>query len=87
MIAPVVYLLCTLTSLLTMVLLFRAYMARRVRLLLWSGLCFAGLALNNALLFVDLIVIPMEDLSTFRQIPAVLGMSLLVFGLVYDIRE
>lgn len=87
MIAPVVYLLCALTSLLTMVLLFRAYMARRVRLLLWSGLCFAGLALNNALLFVDLIVIPMEDLSTFRQIPAVLGMSLLVFGLVYDIRE
>ncbi|MBK9264635.1 MAG: hypothetical protein IPM54_33225 [Polyangiaceae bacterium] len=85
--APVVYLLCALTSLLTMVLLFRAYMARRVRLLLWSGLCFAGLALNNALLFVDMVVIPMADLSMFRQIPAVVGMSLLVFGLVYDIRE
>jgi hypothetical protein len=88
MIAPVVYILCALTSLLTMILLFRAYFARKVRLLLWSGLCFAGLALNNILLFVDLIVIPDSyDLSLIRQIPAFLGLSVLVYGLIYDMRD
>ena len=45
-----VYLLCALTSLACAVLLLRGYFRTRVRLLLWSGLCFVGLALNNALL-------------------------------------
>lgn len=87
MIAPLVYILCALTSLLTMILLFRAYVARRVRLLLWSGLCFAGLAMNNVLLFVDLVLITDHDFSLIRQIPAFLGLSVLVFGLIYDTRE
>jgi hypothetical protein len=87
MIAPVVYVLCALTSLLTMILLFRAYRVRRVRLLLWSGLCFAGLALNNVLLFVDLVIIPTYDLSVVRQLPALVGMLMLVFGMIYDTRE
>jgi hypothetical protein len=87
MIAPVIYVLCALTSLLTMILLFRAYRARRVRLLLWSGLCFAGLAVNNVLLFVDLVVIPNQDLSVVRQLPALGGLLLLVFGMIYDRRE
>ncbi len=85
--AALVYILCALTSVTTMVLLFRAYLRRRVRLLLWSGVCFAGLAANNVLLFVDLVVIPDHDLSVFRQIPALIGLSALVFGLVYDTRE
>ncbi|MDI1435506.1 MULTISPECIES: DUF5985 family protein [Polyangium] len=87
MIPAVVYILCTLTSLVAMTLLLRAYAARKVRLLLWSGLCFAGLALNNVLLFVDLIMIPEHDLSTVRQIPAVMGVSFLLYGLVYDLRD
>ena len=86
MIAPVVYILCALTSLLTMILLFRAYLARKVRLLLWSGLCFAGLAANNILLFVGMVVIPQHDLSVIRQVPALAGVLLLVFGLIYDTR-
>lgn len=39
-----VYILCGLTSVLCAVLLLRSYARKRVRLLLWSGLCFAGLA-------------------------------------------
>lgn len=46
--------LAVLTSLACMVLLFRAYAASGVRLLLWSGLCFVFLSLNNVLLFLDL---------------------------------
>jgi hypothetical protein len=87
MIPAIVYILCTLTSLVAMTLLLRAYAARKVRLLLWSGLCFAGLALNNVLLFVDLIMIPEHDLSTFRQIPALVGVAFLIYGLVYDLRD
>ncbi|MRG95554.1 DUF5985 family protein [Polyangium spumosum] len=87
MIPAIVYVLCSLTSLVAMTLLLRAYAARRVRLLLWSGLCFAGLALNNVLLFVDLSVIPRYDLSTLRQVPALMGVSFLIYGLVYDLRD
>jgi hypothetical protein len=87
MIASIVYILCALTSLMTMVLLFRAYRARKVRLLLWSGLCFAGLAVNNVLLFVELVVIREQSHALIRQIPALAGLSLLVFGLIYDTRE
>lgn len=36
-----------------MVLLFRAYAANGMRLLLWSALCFVGLSVNNVLLFFD----------------------------------
>lgn len=38
----VVYVLGTLTTLLCSTLLLRAYAVGRVKLLLWSGLCFAG---------------------------------------------
>ncbi len=79
-----VYLLCTATSLLCSVLLLRGYWKTGARLLLWSGLCFVGLALNNAILVVDLIVVPDVDLSTWRLVPAVVGVALLLYGLVWE---
>ncbi len=85
--ASVVYILCALTSLMSMTLLLRGYFASRVRLLLWSGLCFAGLGANNVLLLVDLFVVPDMDLSLIRQIPALTGLLLLLFGLVWDVRD
>jgi hypothetical protein len=66
------------------VLLLRAYARSRVRLLFWSGLCFTGLALNNALLFIDLIVLPQRDLLLLRSIPALIGLLLLIYGLIWD---
>ena len=80
----VVYALCALTSILCLVLLLRGYLRRRVRLLLWSGLCFAGLALNNVLLFIDVRVIPQIDLSLWRTIPAVAGVAILLYGLIWE---
>ena len=56
--AETVYVLCALTSILCAALLFRAYRGNRSRLLLWSTLCFVGLALNNVFLFVDIVVVP-----------------------------
>jgi hypothetical protein len=82
-----VYILCALTSLTCAGLLVRSYLQNRVRLLLWSSLCFVGLALNNVLLFVDLVVIPSTiDLSIWRSLPALVGMMLLLVGLVLESR-
>lgn len=82
--ATFVYALCALTSLLCAVLLARGYRASRARLLLWAALCFAGLALNNILLFIDLRVVPQVDLSALRSLPALAGLLLLIYGLVWD---
>ena len=82
--AEAVYLLCAVTSSLCAVLLLRAYARTDTRLLLWSGLCFLGLALNNALLVVDLMIVPDIDLSTWRLVPAVLGVALLLYGLIWE---
>jgi hypothetical protein len=84
--ATLVYALCALTSLACMVLLVRGYRASRTRLLLWASLCFAGLALNNLLLFVDLRVVPSVDLSVWRSLPALAGLLALVYGLIWDAR-
>lgn len=80
-----VYVLCALTSLACAVLLLRGYFRTRVRLLLWSGLCFVGLAVNNALLVVDVNTLT-TDLSNWRTLPALAGVSLLVYGLIWDSR-
>lgn len=84
--ATLVYVLCTLTSLACAVLLLRGYAQNRVRLLLWVGLCFVGLTLNNVLLVVDVRVVPDVDLSLWRSLPALAGLMLLIYGLVWETR-
>jgi 4-hydroxybenzoate polyprenyltransferase len=79
----IVFVLCALTSLACAVLLLRGYFHTRARLLLWTGLCFAGLCINNVLLIVDSRT-PNVDLSVWRSLPAVAGLALLVYGLIWD---
>ncbi len=82
--AEIVYILGAALSALCSILLFRGYARSRVRLLLWSGLCFAGLAINNAILFADLIVVPDVDLSLPRGLAGLAGLALLLYGLVWE---
>jgi hypothetical protein len=84
--AKVVYILCTVTALLCTVLLARGYARTRSRLLLWSAICFAGLTVNNALVFVDLVVVPDVSLFTIRNATGVGSVVILLFGLVWDAR-
>lgn len=79
-----VYVLCALTSAMCAWLLWRGWLAGRARLLLWSSLCFAGLALHNALLFVDKVVAPDVDLSTVRLSTALAALLVLLFGLIWE---
>jgi len=82
--AEAVYLIGILTSSACMVLLLRGYLRSRVRLLLWSGLAFAGLTINNVLLYVDLLLLPQTDLSSWRLVPVVISLGMLCYGLVWE---
>ena len=89
--AQAVYILCAVTSLACAVLLFRGYLrARGARFLLWSSLCFVGLALNNVMLFVDRVLLPDQNellgvsFAIWRSAPAAAGMLLLLYGLIWD---
>jgi hydrogenase/urease accessory protein HupE len=84
MIPGLVYLLCAGTCLLCAVMLFRGYARSGVRLLFWAAVCFVGLMLDNAILYVDVIVIPDVDLSVWRKIPGLIALMILVFGLVWE---
>ena len=79
-----VYALCALTSLLCAALLLRAYFRSRVRLLFWSGIGFTGLAVSNALMFTDFVIVPDVDLSTTRASITFVAVSVLLFGLLWE---
>jgi Family of unknown function (DUF5985) len=81
--AGVVYALCALTALLCATLLLRTYRRSRYQLLLWSGLCFVGLTVNNLMLVVDKLFLPWVDLSSWRLVPGLLGMLVLLYGLIW----
>lgn len=82
--AILIYGLCAFTAALCAVMLLRSYARTRFRLLLWSGLCFAGLTANNVLLVLDKTLLAAVDLSTWRLLLALAAMLLLVFGLVME---
>ena len=84
--AVVVYVLCALTAGLCAYLLARSYRRTRLRLLLWSAICFAGLALNNVLLFVDKVLVPDTDLSLLRSASAFVAVATLLYGLIWETR-
>ena len=84
--AVAVYSLCAATSILCAVLLARAWMSARTRLLFWSMLCFAVLAANNVLLFVDKLVAKGTDLSLARSVTAFAGVALLLYGMIWETR-
>ena len=79
-----VYLLCMFTSLFCLVLLARAYLRSRVKLLFWSAWCFAGLTLNNMILVLDLIVFPDINLTPYRQITTFAALAVLLYGLIWE---
>lgn len=82
-----VYLLCFLTSSACAWLLARAWRRSRARLLLWSALCFTLLAANNLFVTVDLLLIPDINFSLVRILLALAAVSILLFGLAWDVEE
>lgn len=79
-----IYSLCALTALLCAWLLLKAYRNSGYKLLLWGGLCFIGLTLNNALLIVDKLLVPYIDLSMWRLLLALAAVLVFLYGLIWD---
>lgn len=73
-----------LTSATCAILLWRGYQRGKKRLLLWSSLCFAGFAITNLLIFVDLVIFPKTDLYVFRLVTTAISLGFLLYGLIWE---
>ena len=82
--ATAVYSLCFITSAVCAALLGRSYFQTGARLLLWSALCFAALALNNLVVVVDMVVLPDSDLRLLRHAFSAAGILMLLWGFIWD---
>lgn len=80
----VVYLLCFGTSAICAWLLARGYRESRSRLMFWTSLCFALLAVNNLMVVADLVLFPGYDLLLLRQLSSLAAVSVLLFGFVWE---
>lgn len=83
----VIYTLCFLTSSACAFLLARSFGRTGMRLLLWSALCFLFLGLNNLAVIIDLLLVPQMDFQLLRVALSLIGVSLLLFGLVWEAEE
>ena len=79
-----VNILGTVTVAICAVLLLRAYSSVHKRLLLWTGLCFLGLTVSNALLIVDLNFVAEVNLYRWRLGTAAFSMLLMLYGLIFE---
>jgi hypothetical protein len=82
--APAVYVLSLLVGALCAALLLKAHRRAPSPLLLPAAICFAGLALNDLGLIVDLFVLPDVSIVAVRSLPAVIGLGVLVRALVKE---
>ena len=82
-----IYTLCFLTSSACAYLLARSFARTGMRLLLWSALCFLFLGLNNLAVIVDLLLVPQVDFQLIRVALSLAGVSLLLFGLVWEAED
>jgi hypothetical protein len=82
--ATIIYLLCLATSSVCAWLLLRSYQRTKHRLLLWSGLCFCGLSINNLFLLLDMAVFKEIDLSILRLLSSLIALLPLLYGLVWE---
>ena len=82
--AEIFYALCAVTAFFCAFLLLRAYYRTHYRLLLWGGLCFLGLTLNNGLLMVDKLLLPEVNLFTWRLVVALISLLVILYGVIWD---
>jgi hypothetical protein len=81
-----VYILCAGTALLCAALLLRGYRNSGARLLLWCGLFFVAMTVENVILFIDLeILTDQVSLLAYRRAVALLGAIILIYGLSNEI--
>lgn len=80
----IIYVLCMAASAICAVLLARTYARTRSRLLLWTALSFALLAVNNLFLVLDMLVFLKADLWPLRALSFQAALLLLLYGFVWE---
>ena len=80
------YALCAVTSIVCFALLLRGYIRNKTPLLLLSSFCFGFMAIQNSLVFIDLVLLPQIDLSLWRTLSGLIGPALLLCGLIWERR-
>lgn len=80
----VVFILCMLTSLVSGVLLWRAAHGPSRRLLTWSAAFFFGMAINNGILFADVLVGREIDLTLPANLVALVSILALLYALIWE---
>jgi hypothetical protein len=79
-----VYALCLATSALCAFLLGRGFLRNRSRVLLWSAICFALLAVVHLLVILDLVIYPTTiDLKPERLWLTLVAVTVLLFGFIW----
>lgn len=81
----IVYILCAFASLVCALLLIRGYRRTPTKLLLWSAVCFVGLALNNIILCIDFSLGTAVDLTLLRHSSAFASLGALIYGLIWEV--
>lgn len=79
-----VHILGMLVTLACAVLLLRHYGRARAALLLWSGLCFVGFTIANAVLLANVVLAPGADWFNLRLGITAVSLGLLIYGLVWE---
>ena len=82
--AAIIYILCTITAAICAWLLLSNYVKQKSTILLWGGLCFLGLTINNLLLVLDTFIFIEIDLSTIRLLTGLVSLLLFLFGLIWE---
>ena len=80
----VTYVICTLTSLASALLMMRAIRGPGGRLLFWGAVFFLGMAVNNIALFAN--AMTEADYSVVPNIIMLASVAALLYGLVWDVK-
>lgn len=84
MMGPIIYTLCAITCAGAAALLWRGYRRSKQRLLYWSALCFAIMAVSNGVLILDMVIFPDVYLLPWRSAISQLGFLVLIYGLIFE---
>jgi hypothetical protein len=82
--AALIYGLCAMTSMLCAWLLLQAWRRTGYKLLLWSGICFTALTVNNLLLIADKLIFLNVDMTIWRLATSLGAVLVLLYGLIWD---
>jgi hypothetical protein len=79
-----VYSLCLVASSACAFLLLHTWRRSRTRLLFWTALGFACLAVNSLFLVADLVLFPTVDLWAWRQAASAASVAVLLYGFIWE---